>query len=95
MSVTQEERKKAFSTKIAEGLEEMTKDVVVSVKVSAAQLTEILVKEFGAELAELTSKARTLDNIVAIAKITQITPDVRPEELWRKTRATLEGDGLL
>jgi len=91
MSVNYDDLEKQFDANIVGMFEDLAKQI----HVGGEQIREIAVAQYRKDLQVLDDKARTLDNIVAIDKITQVTPDVRPEELWRKVRATLEGDGLL
>ena len=49
----------------------------------------------GEDLLDLHVKARVLDDIIAIVKLANVSPDMSPAELFRKIRGLLEGRKLI
>ncbi|MHA1961834.1 MAG: hypothetical protein ACW99U_16620 [Candidatus Thorarchaeota archaeon] len=87
-----EERIEKFNNEIQDFIR---KWLVSDAAVTANALTDELLTLYSADLNDLTTKSRTIDDIVAIVQMDQLSPDIDVEDLWRKIRDLLEGQGLI
>ena len=91
MSIDYDNRERIFNANI----QGVFKDVSSNLSADIDRIREVALAAYRKDLMELDRKGRVLDDLVAIAKASQISADVEDDELWRKIRALLEQGGLL
>lgn len=92
MSEDQANRARIFRTELEDFIR---KDLTEDAALTAVRIVEQVEKAYQRDLAELATKARVLDDLVSLAKIPQVSPDIRPDEMWQKVMNLLKQEKLL
>lgn len=91
MSEDYDQRIHTYRTEI----ESLFKEKVSNIIADFDRMVEPIVEKYKQDLKALDVKGRILDDLVAVAKVSQTSVNIEDTEMWRKISDLLKQEGLL